>query len=140
MSKKVERYSDIIDLPHHQSVRRPHMPNCNRAAQFAPFAALVGYEKMVRDTADILLLDKRITLSEGQKTILDEKLMNLKKRISEKPKVHVIYFDEALNDLGRGYASYYGMLRRIEEHPTRLIMTDRKEIKICDILDINGNI
>ena len=140
MSKKMKRYSDIIDLPHHQSVRRPHMANCNRAAQFAPFAALVGYEQMVQNTADILLLDRRIVLSEDQKNILDEKLMNLKKRISEKPKVYVLYFDEASNDLGGRYASYSGMLRRIEEHPTRLIMTDRKEINVCDILDINGNI
>ena len=140
MGKKVERYSDIIDLPHHQSVRRPHMANYNRAAQFAPFAALVGYDQMVQDAADILLLDKRIVLSEEQKNVLDEKLMNLKKRISEKPKVQVIYFDEASNDLGGGYASYSGMLRRIEESPKRLIMMDRKEIKICDILDINGNL
>ena len=90
-------------------------------------------------TADILLLDKRIVLSEDQKNILDEKLMNLKKRISEKPKVQVIYFDETSNELGGGYVSYSGMLRRIEEHPTRLIMTDRKEINVCDILDINRN-
>ena len=53
MGKKMERYSDIIDLPHHQSGRRPHMPNYNRAAQFAPFSALVGYEQMVQDTVDI---------------------------------------------------------------------------------------
>ena len=139
MGKKVERYSDIIDLPHHQSVRRPHMANYNRAAQFAPFAALVGYEQMVQNTADILLLDKRIVLSEDQKNILDEKLMNLKNWISEKPKVQVIYFDETSNELGGGYVSYSGMLRRIEEYPDRLIMMDRKEINICDILDIEVN-
>ena len=57
MSKKVERYSDIIDLPHHQSVRRPHMPNYNRAAQFAPFSALVGYEEMVQNTVNKQLME-----------------------------------------------------------------------------------
>lgn len=69
MSKRVERYSDIIDFPHHQSVRRPHMSVYNRAAQFVPFAALVGYDQMVQDAADILLLDKRVILSEDQKAI-----------------------------------------------------------------------
>ena len=57
MGKKVERYSDIIDLPHHQSVRRPHMANYNRAAQFAPFAALVGYEQMVQNTVNMQLME-----------------------------------------------------------------------------------
>ena len=140
MGKKVERYSDIIDLPHHQSVRRPHMPNYNRAAQFAPFAALVGYEQMVQDTADILLLDKRVILSEDQKMILDEKLKVLKEQITDKPEVRVLYFDKAANALGSGYVSYTGVLRRIEEHPARLIMMDRKEIYIGDILEITADL
>ena len=53
MGKKVERYSDIIDLPHHQSGRRPHMSVYNRAAQFAPFAALTGHEEAIEETARI---------------------------------------------------------------------------------------
>lgn len=44
-------YRDIIDLPHKQSVRRKHMPVAERAAQFAPFAALVGYDDAIRRTA-----------------------------------------------------------------------------------------
>ena len=67
MGKKVERYSDIIDLPHHQSVRRPHMPNYNRAAQFAPFAALVGYDEMVADAVGMRLSEKKKELGEDDK-------------------------------------------------------------------------
>ena len=140
MGKKVERYSDIIDLPHHQSGRRPHMSVYNRAAQFAPFAALVGYDQMLQDTADFLLLDRRVILSEDQKETLDEKLKMLKEQMATKPEVQVLYFDKAANALGGGYVSYTGVLRRIEEYPARLIMMDRKEINICDIIDINGNI
>ena len=140
MGKKMERYSDIIDLPHHQSGRRPHMPNYNRAAQFAPFSALVGYEQMVQDTVDILLLDKRVILSEDQKNILDEKLKLLKLQINKRPKVQVTYFDEVSSDLGGGYVSYFGILRRIEENPARLIMMDRKEIYIRDILEITADL
>ena len=44
-------YSDIIDLPHHRSENYPHMPEKDRAAQFAPFAALVGFEEIIRKTA-----------------------------------------------------------------------------------------
>ncbi len=45
-------YSDIIDLPHHVSARRPHMSMINRASQFAPFAALTGYEDAIEKTGD----------------------------------------------------------------------------------------
>ena len=42
-------YPDIIDHPHWQSPTRPHMSLYDRAAQFAPFAALVGYDEMVNE-------------------------------------------------------------------------------------------
>ncbi len=45
------RYDDIIDLPHHVSETRPRMPRSDRAAQFAPFAALTGYENVIAETA-----------------------------------------------------------------------------------------
>lgn len=44
-------YSDIIDHPHYQSKKRPHMSMYDRAAQFSPFAALTGYEESVEDAA-----------------------------------------------------------------------------------------
>ena len=44
-------YDDIINLPHHVSKRHPQMSMWNRAAQFAPFAALTGYEDAIKDTA-----------------------------------------------------------------------------------------
>lgn len=49
--KDPHRYDDIIDLPHHQSADRPHMTMRERAAQFAPFAALTGHEEELEDTA-----------------------------------------------------------------------------------------
>ena len=44
-------YADIIDMPHWQSPTRPHMSLHDRAAQFAPFAALTGYHEMVGEEA-----------------------------------------------------------------------------------------
>ena len=138
MGKKTGRYSDIINLPHHQSVPRPHMSVYNRAAQFAPFAALVGYDQMVQDTADTLLLDQRVILSEDQEGILDEKLKILQEHLAEVPEVHITYFDENSNELGGGYVSYFGAVRRVEHYPAKLIMMDRREIPVSDILDIDG--
>ena len=45
-------YDDIINLPHHQSTTRPHMSLYDRAAQFAPFAALTGYEDSIKESAE----------------------------------------------------------------------------------------
>lgn len=44
-------YDDIINLPHHVSKRHPQMSMWNRATQFAPFAALTGYEDAIKNTA-----------------------------------------------------------------------------------------
>ena len=53
-------YDDIINLPHHQSDRRPHMSLYDRAAQFAPFSALTGHDDAIKETAR--LTDKKIEL------------------------------------------------------------------------------
>ena len=45
------KYDDILNMPHHVSSTRPHMPMHDRAAQFSPFAALVGYDDAVKETA-----------------------------------------------------------------------------------------
>jgi hypothetical protein len=45
----MSNYDDIINLPHHVSKRHPQMSMWNRAAQFAPFAALTGYEDAIED-------------------------------------------------------------------------------------------
>ncbi|MCR5595556.1 MAG: hypothetical protein K6G12_06895 [Lachnospiraceae bacterium] len=42
-------YSSIIDHKHYRSKTRPHMSMLNRAAQFAPFAALTGYDEAIDD-------------------------------------------------------------------------------------------
>ena len=45
------KYANIIDRPHPVSPNRPRMSLSRRAAQFAPFAALAGYDGVIRETA-----------------------------------------------------------------------------------------
>ena len=47
----MDNYDDIINLPHYEPRHHPRMSMWNRAAQFAPFAALTGYEAAIKDTA-----------------------------------------------------------------------------------------
>ena len=48
----MESYKDIINLEHHVSKNHPQMPMKNRAAQFAPFAALTGYDEAIAETEE----------------------------------------------------------------------------------------
>ena len=49
--QETHAYDDIINLPHHQSRKHPHMSRHQRAAQFMPFAALTGYNQVIEQTA-----------------------------------------------------------------------------------------
>lgn len=140
MSKNSGRYSDIIDLPHHQSIYRPHMTVYNRAAQFAPFAALTGYDQMVQDTADILLLNQQIILSEDEKMDLDRKLRILQENMDLQPEFTVFYFDEQAGRLGGSYVMHSGKMKKLDEHPSTIIFTDGKKVLIDDIVKINSDI
>lgn len=140
MSKKVERYSDIIDLPHHQSVRRPHMPNYNRAAQFAPFATLVGYDQMVQDVVDIRLNDKKKLLSEDAKQTLDKKLKILKKHLLERPLIEIIYYNDKSGTNGGADCVIIGRLKKIMDYPSMLVLDEDVQILCSDILNIHGQI
>lgn len=61
------KYDDIIHMPHHVSTTHPQMSLIDRAAQFAPFAALTGHADAIKETER--LTQERIALGEkGEKT------------------------------------------------------------------------
>ena len=130
------RYEDIIHLPHHQSDCRPKMSVRDRAAQFAPFAALVGYEQMVQETEGVLLADRRRMLSEDERSTLDRKMQILQEQIAVHPEIEVTYFIEK----GGAYAVYAGRIRRIESVPTAIVFMDGKRIWVGDIACMESEI
>lgn len=83
-------YDDIINLPHHVSKKHPHMSIEARSAQFAPFAALVGYGDVVKETERVTY--DKVEIDEELMFILDSKLQILKEKISSKPLVEIRYF------------------------------------------------
>ena len=72
MNDNVEKYNDIINLPHHISKKHPQMSIDARSAQFASFAALKGYDDEVEETSR--LTSEKIEITEGLKMLLDEKM------------------------------------------------------------------
>lgn len=80
---KIRRYDDILKRPHHRSLKHPSMPMLDRAAQFAPFAALTGHGDTLKETAR--LTDRKIDLDENEKAVIDRRLRLLRERSGQHP-------------------------------------------------------
>ena len=133
------KYEDIIKLPHHVSKKHPQMTMESRAAQFAPFAALVGYEDAVKETAR--LTKKRIELNEEEKNILDMKLQMLKEQMHVQiyPEISIIYFVPDSKKDGGKYIKISGTIKKIDEYKQLLILDDKTQIPINEIINIVGD-
>lgn len=131
-------YQDIINNPHHTSKTRKRMSGLNRAAQFAPFAALTGYDASIYEAAR--LTESRIELDDKAIEILNMKLNFLKEHIKDQPEIIVTYFVPDTKKDGGAYVEYSGAIRVINEIQKTIIFTDRTTIKIEMILDIQGEI
>lgn len=138
MTKAEELYADIINLPHHELTTRQRMPLINRAASFAPFAALTGYDEAVKETAR--LTDARIELDEGSKEILNDKLHIAEDRADEQPEVSITYFLPDKKKSGGAYITTKAVIKRIDEYERLVIFTDKSSIPIDDIYEIEGEI
>ena len=132
------KYDDIIKLSHHISKKHLQMSMEERAAQFAPFAALVGYEDAVEETARITT--KRIELNEEEKNALDIKLQMLNEQIHIQiyPNVTIMYFVPDLKKNGGKYIKISGTVKKIDEYKQLIILDDKTEIPISEIISING--
>ncbi len=137
--KSTGKYEDIINLPHHISKKHPQMTMESRAAQFAPFAALVGYEDAVEETAR--LTTKRIELNEEEKNILDMKLQMLKEQMHVQiyPEISIMYFVPDLKKEGGKYIKISGTIKKIDEYKQLLILDDKTQIPISEIISIVGD-
>ena len=78
MNESIDRYADMLHLPHHRSRRRPPMPLADRAAQFSSFAALAGHSEAIRETAR--LTEPPPELSDSAKAEIDERLRLIAQR------------------------------------------------------------
>ena len=130
----MNNYDDIINLPHHVSVKHPRLSKEQRAAQFAPFAALTGYGDAIKETARIT--EDRIEIDEEEKKKIDNKIIELKSKINDKPKVTITFFIPDIKKSGGEYVTIIGNLRRIDEYNKLLILEDKKKILIEEIIEI----
>ena len=131
-------YEDIVNLPPHISKRHPQPSMMDRAARFAPFAAITGYEEMVLEEARVT--EERIDLDEGSLSLLNEKLNMIQEFLDEEPEVTITYFEPDKKKSGGAYVNITGIVKRIDEYEHFVIMTDGKKIRIEDIYAIGSDL
>ena len=125
-------YDAIIALPHHVSVRRHGMSRHDRAAQFAPFAALTGHDAAIQETAR--LTDGKIELDEERKAVLNRTLQFLMDHIALQPEITVTYFLPDSKKDGGSYTVVSGNFKKIDVFAHSLILTNGTAIPMEQIL------
>ena len=132
------KYDSIINHPHHESISHKRMSLLDRAAQFAPFAALTGYDAMIKEEARTVDLKKE--LSEEQLIDLDFKTNFLLEHIKEEPFIKIIYFLPDEKKKGGKYLIKEGKIKGIDEYNKSFIFIDKTCIALENIIAIDSNI
>lgn len=130
----MNKYKDIINLPHKQSAKRHHMPLIDRAAQFAPFAALTGYDDAIKETGR--LTDERIELSDERLSRLNFKFQLLTDHLNNETEISIIYFKPDEYKIGGTYLTVAGKVKKVDTFERLITMQDGQKIPLDDIIDI----
>lgn len=130
------RYDAILNLPHPVSSAHPQMSEESRAAQFSPFAALVGYEKKIEEAAR--QTDEKVELDEQSQADLDRKLQLLQEHLKESPAVAITYFLPDSKKEGGCYQSVAGTINKIDLCQGAVVLTDGMAIPFSDIRALDG--
>ena len=129
-----ENYEDIINLPHHISKKHRPMPREARAAQFAPFAALTGYESDVNEAARYT--GKRRELGEYEAERLNRRINEIRDGIHGNTEVIITYFKPDEKKAGGEYLNIGGRVRKIDDYGRTLTLTSGALIPLDDISEI----
>jgi len=125
-------------MPHHVSTKHTPMSRYERAAQFAPFAALTGYEDIIEEEGRIT--DSRIDINDEAKYILDNKMQILMNDIVNRPIVSITYFLPDEKKAGGKYVTLDEKIKKIDILKHTIITESGTVIPTNDIVDIQGEI
>ena len=130
----MNKYDNIINLPHHVYKYRTHLSSSQRASQFAPFSALTGYGDAIKEKEKILV--DKIILEDDEKELINECLQKLSNDIKNNPYVTITYFvKDKLTDKGN-YLTISGNLKKIDIINKWIILTSNIKIELDNIIKI----
>lgn len=130
------RYDDIIHLPHHRSPTRARMSDADRAAQFAPFAALTGFGAAIRETGR--LTQACPELDESRKEALDLRLQLLLAHLGERPPVTLTYFQPDSRKAGGAILTAADRICKIDCHTRSLYLSRGQCIPLEQVLELES--
>lgn len=133
-----DNYDDIIHFPRHVSKRHPQMSLYNRAAQFAPFAALTGYGAAIAETAR--QTSPKIEMMEDDRQLMDRKLSILSSHLEEEPTISITFFQPDGRKEGGQYLTITGIVKAIRTNERIIMMKDRTNISIDTIVGLEGEL
>ena len=130
------KYDDMLDMPRPKS-ERPKMSLYDRAAQFAPFAALTGYESILAETAR--LTDRKIDFDEDVRAALDLRFRRLCERLAERPAVTLLRFCADERKEGGRYETVCGRLKKLDVNAQTLTLENGEVIALSDVAWIESD-
>lgn len=129
-------YEDIIHLPRPVSTRRARMSMADRGAQFAPFAALTGYESVLEESAR--LTEAETFLDESGKELLNRKLCCLAEHLKTIGPVRFLCYQEDGRKAGGRHVWLSGTVKKIDPYRRSVLLEDGQEFSIESIRAIDG--
>ena len=134
MKHRHNDYSDIIALPHYELRFHTRMPMEARAAQFAAFAALTGYDAVIQETAR--LTQGPVFLTEESQEALNRELNAIAENLSRQPRVILTIYQEDGRKEGGAFQEIEGNVKKLDLYEGGLILTDGREVPFFRIVGI----
>lgn len=128
------RYDDILHTPWPQPGHHARMDIQDRAAQFAPFAALTGFDGVIEETAR--LTQGPVFLTEESQEALNRELNAIARNLSQEPQVHLTIYEPDEKKDGGAFREIQGRVKKLDLYEGGLVLTDGREIpffRICQI-------
>lgn len=129
-----KKYEAIIDLPHHISPTHPRMSLSQRAAQFAPFAALTGYDAVLAETAR--QTEAEVLLEDSEVAQINRRLCWVKENLGKMPKVEIRMFCPDGRKSGGRYRTLSGKVVKIDEYSQKLRLESGEWVEFKRIVQL----
>lgn len=132
----LNKYEDIINLPHKQSEKRQHMTLSERAAQFSPFAALTGFDDAIEETGR--LTEDWLEHGESGLYFLNLALRRAIDEAGNDKSVSICYFEPDSKKSGGQYLTVAGSIKRFDEYERLIILSDGRKIPVDNIMSLEN--
>lgn len=134
MDKQTFRYEDILYEKRPVIKKHPLMSMYNRAAQFAPFAALTGHKEAIREKARIT--EDKINLDENEKMEMDCVLHRILYDSHSNAICEIVYFKKDERKSGGEYLTVTGKIKKVDEYDCCIVMESGEKISFSDVYHI----